>query len=792
MMNTVERNAKILVVDDQETVRFLATAVLRQVGYDVEEASGGSEAMASIERSPPDLVLLDVVMPDMDGYDVCEMIRARSGTCHLPILIMTGLDDEKSITRAFDVGATDFIGKPLQRSILANRVRYILRAQSSEQKIQQLAYFDSLTGLSNRESFKERLNYTVASAKRHDRIFGLLYLDLDDFKRVNDTLGHTVGDLLLQVVATRLRDCTRKTDSLTRAYAESDGSLVARLGGDEFIILLDEINQNEAAATVATRVLSSLSETFSLGENEVCITASIGIALFPEDAGDGETLLKHADSAMYYAKRSGKHNYSFYDESMNTSARRRLELGAYLQHGLERDEFALEYQPQLNVITGRICGIEALLRWKNKDLGVVSPAEFIPLAEESGAILKIGEWVLRTACSEAKRWQDKGLAVGRIGVNISVLQFADVGFVDLIADVLRDTGLDPHMLELEITESLLVKDVSEAISSLTALKALGVQIAIDDFGTGYSSLSYLERFPIDRLKVDQAFVREITTDPNDAAIATAVIAMALKMGMNVIAEGVETEAQLNFLRNEGCHEIQGYFWSRPLPPDALEKFFNEKLQPTVIHHGDTSGERTVMFLEKDDEVLTTFKRALKNEGYRVLITSGATEAFDAFANHAIGVVVVADKLSEMTGAEFLKRLRSLSPATTRVMIGGPSDRETIIAAINDGGIYRYLDKPIVPAVFLETLRDAFQSLRQGSAFRRVSPDDRQFIFKRKAYVGRIERLNINDGAVSARRHTDVIFPFGPLKFETASYKKPAQAPNAHSAVIIKPTNCFCI
>lgn len=708
MMNTVERNAKILVVDDQETVRFLATAVLRQVGYDVEEASGGSEAMASIERSPPDLVLLDVVMPDMDGYDVCEMIRARSGTRHLPILIMTGLDDEKSITRAFDVGATDFIGKPLQRSILANRVRYILRAQSSEQKIQQLAYFDSLTGLSNRESFKERLNYTVASAKRHDRIFGLLYLDLDDFKRVNDTLGHTVGDLLLQVVATRLRDCTRKTDSLTRAYAESDGSLVARLGGDEFIILLDEINQNEAAATVATRVLSSLSETFSLGENEVCITASIGIALFPEDAGDGETLLKHADSAMYYAKRSGKHNYSFYDESMNTSARRRLELGAYLQHGLERDEFALEYQPQLNVITGHICGIEALLRWKNKDLGVVSPAEFIPLAEESGAILKIGEWVLRTACSEAKRWQDKGLAVGRIGVNISVLQFADVGFVDLIADVLRDTGLDPHMLELEITESLLVKDVSEAISSLTALKALGVQIAIDDFGTGYSSLSYLKRFPIDRLKVDQAFVREITTDPNDAAIATAVIAMALKMGMNVIAEGVETEAQLNFLRNEGCHEIQGYFWSRPLPPDALEKFFNEKLQPTVINHDDTSGERTVMFLEKDDEVLTTFKRALKNEGYRVLITSGATEAFDAFANHAIGVVVVADKLSEMTGAEFLKRLRSLSPATTRVMIGGPSDRETIIAAINDGGIYRYLDKPIVPAVFLETLRDAFQ------------------------------------------------------------------------------------
>ena len=708
MMNTVERNAKILVVDDQETVRFLATAVLRQVGYDVEEASGGSEAMASIERSPPDLVLLDVVMPDMDGYDVCEMIRARSGTRHLPILIMTGLDDEKSITRAFDVGATDFIGKPLQRSILANRVRYILRAQSSEQKIQQLAYFDSLTGLSNRESFKERLNYTVASAKRHDRIFGLLYLDLDDFKRVNDTLGHTVGDLLLQVVATRLRDCTRKTDSLTRAYAESDGSLVARLGGDEFIILLDEINQNEAAATVATRVLSSLSETFSLGENEVCITASIGIALFPEDAGDGETLLKHADSAMYYAKRNGKHNYSFYDESMNTSARRRLELGAYLQHGLERDEFALEYQPQLNVITGHICGIEALLRWKNKDLGVVSPAEFIPLAEESGAILKIGEWVLRTACSEAKRWQDKGLAVGRIGVNISVLQFADVGFVDLIADVLRDTGLDPHMLELEITESLLVKDVSEAISSLTALKALGVQIAIDDFGTGYSSLSYLKRFPIDRLKVDQAFVREITTDPNDAAIATAVIAMALKMGMNVIAEGVETEAQLNFLRNEGCHEIQGYFWSRPLPPDALEKFFNEKLQPTVINHDDTSGERTVMFLEKDDEVLTTFKRALKNEGYRVLITSGATEAFDAFANHAIGVVVVADKLSEMTGAEFLKRLRSLSPATTRVMIGGPSDRETIIAAINDGGIYRYLDKPIVPAVFLETLRDAFQ------------------------------------------------------------------------------------
>lgn len=412
--------SNILVVDDQETARFFACATLRQEGYVVEEAECGNDALALLERSLPDLIILDVQMPEMDGYEVCTAIRQRYPSHAVPILMMTGMEDEESITRAYEVGATDFIGKPFKRVLLRQRVRYILRAQKAEQKNHRLAYFDSLTGLHNRAAFSDRLTQAVAVAHRYKRILALLFIDLDDFKRVNDTLGHVVGDQLLREVATRLRKSVRESDTV--AHVDSD-EVVARMGGDEFTVLLPEISCGGNAATVATRILSALSAPFELADNEVYITPSIGISVFPQDAEDGEYLLNHADSAMYFAKRNGKNIYQFYDDSMNEQAHRRLEVDKHLRRALERGELELYYQPQLNVMNGNICGVEALLRWKNAELGNVSPAEFIPVAEENGLIIKIGEWVLREACRQCKAWLDDGLVVGRVAVNVSAQQF---------------------------------------------------------------------------------------------------------------------------------------------------------------------------------------------------------------------------------------------------------------------------------------------------------------------------------------------------------------------------------
>ena len=459
-----------------------------------------------------------------------------------------------------------------------------------------------MTGLHNRAAFGDRLNQSVAVAKRYSRVLALLFIDLDDFKRVNDTLGHLVGDHLLKEVANRLRQSIRETDGISRVYPEPD-QLVARMGGGEFTILLPEISCGENAATVATRILSSLSAPFEIADNMVYITPSIGISVYPQDARDGDGLLKHADGAMYFAKRNGKNVYQFYDDSMNEKAHRRLEVDKYLRLALERREFVLNYQPQLNVLPGHICGIEALLRWHNAELGNVSPGEFIPVAEENGLIVKIGEWVLREACRQSCAWLASGLVFGRIAVNVSAPQFKQRHFVEFVVDALDTSGLEAHLLELEITEGLMLNDTEGTIRTLEALNDNGVQMAIDDFGTGYSSLNYLKRLPIDRLKIDQSFVREITSDPSDAAIASAIITLAGSLDLEVIAEGVETDAQLTFLKTKGCNEIQGYLLSRPIEAADMTTMLRDGPPPLSSVSCDRNHERTVLFDDDDPEIL---------------------------------------------------------------------------------------------------------------------------------------------------------------------------------------------
>jgi len=447
--------------------------------------------------------------------------------------------------------------------------RDITQRKQAEETIRHLAYYDPLTKLPNRTLLNDRLAVELAQAHRTQQMLALVFLDLDRFKTINDTLGHTVGDRLLQGVTQRLTSCLR------------EGDTIARLGGDEFMFLLPGIAHAEDAAKVAQRILEVLNPSFHLEGHEFHITASIGIVLYPTDGEDTKTLLKNADVAMYRAKDRGRNTYQFYTPAMNAAALERLILENSLRRGLEREEFVVYYQPQVNLYTGQIVGAEALVRWQHPELGLVPPMKFIPLAEETGLIIPLGEWVLRTACAQNKAWQEAGFPPLRIAVNLSAHIFKHKDVVKTIVRILKETGLDPDYLDLELTEGAVMENAETTITMLRELKEMGMHISIDDFGTGYSSLSYLKRFPIDILKIDQSFVRDIITDPDDAAIARLIITMAHTLKLKVIAEGVETEEQLLFLRSHECDEMQGYYFSRPVPAEAFTQLLREGRRLTL-------------------------------------------------------------------------------------------------------------------------------------------------------------------------------------------------------------------
>lgn len=439
----------------------------------------------------------------------------------------------------------------------------ITKRKWAEETIQHMAYYDPLTDLPNRMLFNDRLGQALAQAKRKNQLAAILFLDLDRFKVINDTLGHTLGDLLLRSVAGRLKKCVR------------DGDTIARMGGDEFTLLLTGIVQVDDAVKAAQGILDVLKPSFTVEGHEVHITPSIGISIFPYDGADGVTLVKNADAALNRAKEQGRTNYQLYTPVMNAKAFERMTLENSLRKALERGEFTLYYQPQVSLGTGDIVGMEALLRWEHPDLGLVSPAQFIPMAEETGLIVPIGEWVLRTACEQNKKWQDMGYRPMCMAVNLSARQFNEQNLVAMISGILKSTKLDAQWLDVEITESIIMQHLESTIATLRDLHHLGIQISIDDFGTGYSSLTYLKKFPVHALKIDQSFIREITTDPDDAAITSAVIAMGHSLKLNVIAEGVETMEQLQILRTLKCDRMQGYLFSRPVPAQTITPLLME-------------------------------------------------------------------------------------------------------------------------------------------------------------------------------------------------------------------------
>ncbi|MFA9440400.1 EAL domain-containing protein [Uliginosibacterium sp. sgz301328] len=433
----------------------------------------------------------------------------------------------------------------------------ITERKASEARIAYLAHHDPLTELPNRTLFQDRLEQALARAERHHQRVALLFLDLDRFKTINDSLGHLAGDRLLQAVSGRLKDCVRTTDT------------ICRQGGDEFIIVLADVGDPETPARVADKILRCLSEPFDIDGHRLGTSFSIGIAIYPDDGRSVDSLMKNADTAMYHAKENGRNTYRFFTEAMNANALERLHLESQLRQALERGELLLNYQPQVDLGTGAILGAEALIRWQSEALGFVPPGRFIPIAEESGLIVPIGRWVLRQACLHARTWQDAGLAPVGVAVNISALQFARDDIVTAVSEVLAETGLAPERLELELTESLLMHQGDEVLDTMHRLKALGVRLSIDDFGTGYSSLSYLKRFAVDRLKIDQGFVRDIADDPDDAAIVRAIIQLGRSLKLDVIAEGAEARAQVDFLLREGCRKAQGYFFCPPVTHDVF-------------------------------------------------------------------------------------------------------------------------------------------------------------------------------------------------------------------------------
>lgn len=574
----------ILVVDDEIVSRYTVEALLTSEGYTLIFAENGEEALKKAATLIPDLMLLDVMMPGMNGFEVCQQLRANPRLAELPVVMVTALDDRESRLRGLEVGADDFMSKPFDRAELRARIRTITRLNryrrlvETEEQLVYLANYDTLTGLPNRNLLVERMRQTLGRASRNYLGVALLTLNLDGFQVINDSLGHDAGDKMLCEVAQRL------------TKAVSVGATVTRLGGDEFAVITEESESLvKEISNIAQHVLKCVSEPMTFNNHEIVITTSIGISVYPSDGEDAPVLLKNARTALSRAKTEGKNTYQFFTEEMNTVALKRLVLENHLRKALERNELRLYYQPQIDLLTGQVVGMEALLRWQNPELGFVSPLQFISVAEETGLIIPIGEWVLRTACQQNQIWQNAGLPKIRVSVNVSGKQFQYPHLLKIIQETLLESHLHPIYLELELTESILMDEnrlrKDNVLNVLCHLREMGIHLAIDDFGTGYSSLSYLKRFPLNTLKVDKSFVQDVCVNKDDAAITSAIIAMAHSLELNIVAEGIEEVEQLEFLYHRGCEIGQGYLFGKPLPVEEMTKFlqrFNQ--QPFPLHY----------------------------------------------------------------------------------------------------------------------------------------------------------------------------------------------------------------
>jgi diguanylate cyclase (GGDEF)-like protein len=701
----------LLVVDDiPENIHELLDAL--KDSYRIMVARNGTAAIDIVQgTSPPDLVLLDIRMPGMDGYEVCRRIKATPGGNRIPVIFVTVVDASEDKVKGFELGAADYITKPFDIDEVRARIRTHLELarlhhfledlvaqrtamlQVSEEKYRILTYRDPLTGLANRVLFGELLAHAILHAETSQTQFALLYVDLDNFVTVNESLGHNIGDLVLIEAGKRLQAMLPESDT------------IARIGGDEFNIILAPVD-GTPIDLMTQRMIDALTAPYVLDGKSIYVGASIGIALYPADGQDAGTLQSCADAALHQAKMHGRGILRFFSPEMTGRAKQRLTLETELRHALEKGELRLHYQPQVDLISGEIVGIEALVRWQHPERGMVPPNDFIPLAEESGLVVQLGEWVLREACRQIRRWTDAGLAPRQTAVNISAIQLSRGRLLDTVKDALAETGISPEQLELEITESCVMVDRDQSFKSLTDLKALGVRLSIDDFGTGYSSLAYLQQLEVHKLKVDISFVRSMTTNSGSAAIVRAVIALGHSLGLEVIAEGVEELGQARYLRSLQCDVMQGYLISRPIPAEEMTRFLTS-FQPPQIP-ADSDAMTTLLLVDNEAGMLSSLKRLLRRENYRILTASSGEEALALLAENEVGVILTEQRMPGMSGAELLARTRKMYPKAVRMVLSGYTALDSLTEAINRGEIYKFLTKPWDDADLIYAVREAFR------------------------------------------------------------------------------------
>ena len=858
----------ILIVDDMPENLGVLGALLRAEGYEVKAANSGAVALRYAVQEPhPSLILLDVMMPEMDGFEVLQRLRENAVTRSIPVMFLTALSDPHDVALGLLQGAADYIPKPIQPEVVLARVRTQLEVYRARQwlsnqnqyleaevarrvaenrriqdeaertremlnhqrelilisaaegifgtdaegvinfvnpavasllgyerdelyghnaaeimfssgvagngapsvcpiqascmtgiripareeifrrkdgsaltlefsctpiveggkpagavvtlqdvserkryleELERKSNFDDLTGLPNRNLLNDRLAGAIARCSEANGGVAVLTINLDRFKGINDSLGHAAGDQVLHDVAARLGEVAGKTDTL------------ARLDGDEFV-LVAEPTEADAATRQALSLLEMLAPPFKFGEREFFLTGSVGIAVFPKDGESGGALLRNAAAAMFRAKAEGGNRFNYYAPEMNARSLERMDTENGLRRALDLGELVVYYQPQLSLRTGEIIGAEALVRWQHPERGLVMPGEFIALAEDCGLILPLGEWVLRTACAQNKAWQDAGLTPVTVAVNMSARQFAAQDVVKMAAAILAETGLGAHYLELELTESAVMADAESFIKTTEQLKGLSITLSIDDFGTGFSSLSYLKRFAIDRLKVDQSFVRDIISDPNSAAIALAIISLAHSLKLSAIAEGVETEAQLNFLRRRNCDEMQGYYFSRPVKAAEFEKMLRDR-RKLEFAATEPASNRTLLLVDDEPGILSSLKRLFRREGYVILAADSGMAGLELLANNKIDVVISDARMPEMNGGEFLGKVRELYPDVVRMVLSGYTDLKAVTTAVNRGELFCFLTKPWDDAVLLETVRDAFRHAERRQERRRADHD----------------------------------------------------------------------
>jgi diguanylate cyclase (GGDEF)-like protein/PAS domain S-box-containing protein len=669
-----------------------------------------ADAIFLIDRAGLCFVDVNVTACRMLGYERDDFLRVGSQAEAMPSVqelydkLLAG--DQSGAMAELQVQRKDgsLLSVEVQRRtlrsgsswILVAVVRDITERKEAEQRLLKLAHFDTLTGLPNRSQFYAALTHALEQAAAHDWAVGVLFLDIDRFKTVNDTLGHGIGDELLRQFSGRLVDCLRVRDT------------IGRFGGDEFaaILMLPEGPQN--AIAVVDKIRDTLRRPFDLKGHEVTVTASIGITVFPDDGTDADTLIQFADTAMYRAKEAGRDAFRFFTAEMNAQSLARLDLENALRHAIENEEFVLYFQPKVHIGSGRISGAEALIRWKRPGHGMVSPALFVPILEETGLIVPVGTWVLGEACRKISEWGKSKTGAVHLSVNVSGIQFFVGGLEQEVLRAIKEHDIAPELLELELTESSLMSNAEETITVLRNLKALGIQISIDDFGTGYSSLAYLKRFPIDKLKIDIAFVREVTSNPEDAAIVLAIINMAHSLKLGVIAEGVEKDAQLAYLRRHGCDEMQGYYFSRPVPEDEFEMMLREGRYLAAPVEESIAGQQTLLIVDDDAFMLDVLSDFLAQDGYRILTAQTAAEGFDLLARNRVQVILCDQCMPMMSGTEFMERVKNLCPDTFRIMLSAYADLTPIMAAINHGAIDRFYTKPWKGAVLRENIREGFR------------------------------------------------------------------------------------